>query len=142
MTHRTRRAERSQRDRRDENMRLRDLIPALRAQHTSASALLQRIDPSIADELRAYAAHRRIDLMDFAAECLEQLAAEAADKIWLLGIERHTLITDDPEAALLGGILETAMRSCLQREYRIGSSSNVQTVFIGFSRSGHPYQMA
>ncbi len=125
-----------------ESMRLRDLIPALKAQNSSASALLQRIDPAITDELRAYSAHRQVDLMDLAADCLEQLASDAADTIWQLGIERHGDFDDDPEAALLGSILRQAVRSRLQREHLIGSEAIVQTVFIGFNRSGHPYTMA
>jgi hypothetical protein len=123
-------------------MRLRDLIPALKAQHETASALLQRIDPAIADELSAYAAHRQVDLMDFAADCLEQLASDAADTVWQLGIERHSDFDDDPEAALLGSVLRKAVRSRLQREHLIGSETIIQTVFIRFSRSGHPYTMA
>ncbi len=123
-------------------MRLRDLIPALKAQHGSACALLQRIDPAIADELRAYAAHRHVDLPELAADCLEQLASDAADTIWQIGIERHADFNDDPEAALLGSILRKTIRSRLQREHLIGSEIIVQTVFIGFGRSGHPYTMA
>jgi hypothetical protein len=126
----------------DAPMRLRDLIPALKAQHVSASTLLQRIDPAIIDELRAYAAHRHVDLMDLAADCLEQLASDAADTIWQLGIERHGDFDNDPEAALLGTILRKAVRARLQREHVIGSEAIVQTVVIGFSRSGHPYAMA
>ncbi len=126
----------------DATMRLRDLIPALKAQHVSACALLQRIDPAIADELRAYAAHRQVDLPDLAADCLEQLASDAADTIWQIGIERHADFDDDPEAALLGSILRKAIRSRLQREQLIGSETIVQTVYIGFCRSGHPYAMA
>ncbi len=126
----------------DGSLRLRDLIPALKAQHVSACALLQRIDPAIADELRAYAAHRQVDLTDLAADCLEQLASDAADTIWQLGIERHADFDDDPEAALLGRILRKTVRARLQREHLIGSETIVQTVFIGFSRSGHPYAMA
>jgi hypothetical protein len=126
----------------DGQMRLRDLIPALRAQDGSASGLLRRIDPSIADELRAYAAHRHVDLMDLAADCLEQLASDAADTIWQIGIERHGDSDDDPEAALLGSILRKAVRSRLQREHLIGSDAIIRRVSIGFSRSGHPYSMA
>lgn len=123
------------------HMRLRDLILALKAQHGSASAVLSRIDPAIADELRAYAAHRHVDLMDLAADCLEQLAYDAADTLWQIGIERHGQSNHDPEAALLGGILRKAVRSRLQGEHLIGSAVIVQTVTIGFSRSGHPYTM-
>lgn len=126
----------------DDHMRLRDLIPALKAQHGSASGLLQRIDPAIADELRAYAAHRHIDLMDLAADCLEKLALDAADTVWQIGIERHGDWNDDPEATLLGSILSRTVRSRLQREQLIGSATIIQTVVIGFSRSGHPYTMA
>jgi hypothetical protein len=131
-----------QRDRTAASMRLTDLIPALKAQHGSAGALLQRIDPAITDELRAYAAHRHIDLMDLAADCLEQLASDAANTVWQLGIERHEDFNDDPEAVLLGSILQKAVRAHLQREHLIGSEVIVQTVYIGFSRSGHPYTMA
>jgi hypothetical protein len=123
-------------------MRLRDLIPALKAQHGSARALLQRIDPAIADELRAYAAHRHVNLTDVAADCLEQLASDAADTIWQLGIERHGDFDNDPEAALLGSIIRKTIRARLQREHLIGSEVVVQTVYIGFSRSGHPYTRA
>ncbi|MGL5115115.1 MAG: hypothetical protein ACRC7C_07300 [Beijerinckiaceae bacterium] len=122
-------------------MRLRDLIPALRSQHGSASALLRRIDPAIADELRAYAAHRHVDLMDLAADCLEQLASDATDTLWQLGIERHGQFDDDPEAALLGSILRKTVLSRLRRERLVSSEVSVQTVIIGFSRSGHPYTM-
>jgi hypothetical protein len=125
-----------------DHMRLRDLIPALKAQHWSASGLLQRIDPAITDELRAYAAHRQVELTHLAAECLEQLASDAADTVWQIGVERHGDFSDDPEAALLGSILRKAVRSRLQREQLIGSETIVQTVVIGFCRFGHPYTMA
>ena len=128
--------------RNSDSMRLRDLIPAFKAQDGSASALLQRIDPAIIDEIRAYAAHRQIDLMNLAGDCLEQLASDAADTIWQLGIERHGDFDEDPEAALLGSILRKAVRSRLQGEHLIGSKIAVQTVHIRFSRSGHPYTMA
>jgi hypothetical protein len=123
-------------------MRLRDLIPALRAQHASAQALVNRIDPSIADELCAVAAHRRIDLMDLAADCLEQLALDAADTIWQLGVERNTGLHDDPEAALLGSILRQAVRTRLGHGYVLSSHSVLPSVLIGFTRSEHPYTMA
>ena len=142
MTRKEHAGRRFQRDPSSATMRLRDLIAALRARHGSATALLQRIDPAIADELHAYAAHRNIDLMDFAADCLERLAADAADTLWQLGIERHTLITDDPETALVSGVLQTAVRSRLQKGQRLAPGTTVRTVFIGFSRSGHPYAMA
>ena len=142
MTQRTHAGSRFQRDRSDETMRLRDLIAALQARYVSATALLQRIDPAIADELHAYTAHRNIDLMDFTADCLEQLAANAADTLWQLGIERHTLITDDPETALVSGVLLTAVRSRLLQAHRLEPGTAAHTVFIGFSRSGHPYTMA
>jgi hypothetical protein len=132
----------SRRTTNDDHMRLRDLIPALKAKHGSAGVLLQRIDPAIVDELCAFAAHRHIDLMDLAADCLEQLAFDAADTIWQIGIERHGDFDDDPEAALLGSILRKAICTRLQRERLIGSATLVQTVVIGFSRSGHPYKMA
>jgi hypothetical protein len=104
-------------------MRLSDLIPALKAQHVSANAVLRRIDPAIIDELRAYTAHRHVELMDLAADCLERLASDAADTIWQLGIERQAAFHDDPEAALLGSILGKALRSRLQREFLIGSAT-------------------
>jgi hypothetical protein len=137
---RSRGATRSEGDAAD--MRLRDLILALKTQDSSASALLLRIDPTVADELRAYAAHRRVDLMDLAAHCLEQFASDAADTLWQLGIERHGQVDDDPEAAMLGGILRQAVLSRLQREHLIRSEAVVHTVHIGFSRSGHPYSKA
>ena len=140
---RTKRPERtSQRDHIDEPMKLRDLIAALRVKHGSAVDLLQRIDPAVADELHAFTAHRRIDVMDFAADCLEQLAADAADTLWQLGIERHTLITDDPEPALVSGVLLTAVRSRVQQTLCLKPGTADRIVFIGFSRSGHPYTMA
>lgn len=141
MTRHTRHGHRSQRDSTG-HMRLRDLITALKAQHGSAIALLQRIDPSIIDELRAYAAHRQVDLMDVAGDCLEQLASDAADSVWQLGIERRGDFDDDPEAALLGGILRTAVRARLRREQQIVSNVTVQMVCLTFLRSGHPYTMA
>lgn len=126
----------------DGSMRLRDLIPALKAEHSAAIALLQRIDPAIIDELRAYAAHRHISLMDLAADCLEHLASDAADTIWQLGVERHGRFDDDPEASLLGSVLQKLVRARLQREHLIGSAIFVRTVFVGFCRTGHPYTMA
>ena len=128
---------RSRRD--DEQMRLRDLIPGLKAQDGSARALLQRIDPALADELRAYAAHRHVDLLDLAADCLEQLATDAADTVWRLGIERHQDIDEDPEARLLGDVLLMAVRSRLRHEQMIVSEAIVQTACFRFRRSGHPY---
>lgn len=123
-------------------MRLHELISALRLQRGSAIALMRRVDPLIADEFRAVAAHRRVELMDLAADCLEQLAFDAADTVWQLGIERHSDASDDPEAALLGSILRTAIRSRLRREKMIGSEMAVQTVFLEFRRLGHPYSRA
>ena len=109
---------------RDEgHMRLSHLIPALKARDGTANGLLQRIDPSITDELRAYAAHRGINLIDLAADCLEQFASDTADTVWQLGIERHGYRDDDPEAALLGSILSKTVRSRLQREQLIGSAT-------------------
>ncbi len=123
-------------------MRLTDLILALKAQHGSASGLLQRIDPTIMDELRACAAHRQTDPMVLAADFLEQLACDAADTVWQLGIQRHADFDDDPEAALLGSMLQKAVRSRLQREHLIASATIARTVVVGFYRSGHPYTMA
>jgi hypothetical protein len=123
-------------------MPLRDLIPALTAHNGSARALLKRVDPVIIDELRAYAVHRQIDLMNLAAECLVQLATDAADTVWQIGIERHSTFENDPEAALLGNILLKAVRSRLQRESQIGSTEIVQMIIVGFNRCGHPYPMA
>ena len=142
MIRRARPGRSSQHDRNVERMRLRDVIAAMRGKHGSAVDLLQRIDPAITDELRAYTAHRRIDLMDFAADCLEQLAADAADTLWQLGIERHTLITDDPEPALVSGVLLTAVRSHVQQTLCLKPGTADRIMFIGFSRSGHPYTMA
>ena len=122
--------------------RLTELVLRLRAQHHSATALLLRIEPAIADELRAYAAHRHVDLVDLAADCLEQLANGVADAIWQLGIERHGNVSDDPEAALLGSVLRAAIHSRLQGERLVSSEVVVETVHFGFSRSGHPYMMA
>lgn len=132
----------SHHDRSTESMRLCDLIPALQAQNVAASALLQRIDPAISDEIRAYAAHRHVDLMDLAAECLEQLASDAADTVWQLGIDRRGAFDEDPEAALLGDILRTAVRARMRRERQIVSVTPVQTVWLKFHRLGHPYIMA
>ncbi len=123
----------------NEQMQLRDLILALKAQDGSAGALLQRIDPAVADELRAYAAHRHVDLLDLMADCLEHLAAEAADTVWRLGIERHREIDADPEAGLLGSVLLTTIRSRQRGEQLIGSQSVFQTLYLDFRRSGHPY---
>ncbi len=123
-------------------MRLTELVSRLRAQHHSTTALLLRIEPAIADELRAYAAHRHVDLVDLAADCLEQLANSAADAIWQLGIERHGNVSDDPEAALLGSVLHAAIHSRLRGERLVSSEVVVETVHFGFSRSGHPYMMA
>ncbi len=123
----------------NEQMRLRDLIPALRAQSGSAHALLQRIDPAVADELYAYAAHRHIDPLDLAADCLEQLAADAADTVWRVGIERHREIDADPEAGLLGSVLLTTIRSRQRNERLVGSEPLVQIVHFVFRRIGHPY---
>jgi hypothetical protein len=126
----------------DDRMRLGDLILALKAQRRSAIALMQRIDPAVADELRAYAAHRHIDLTDLAADCLEHVAADAADAIWQLAIERRRNLVVDPEAALLGDVLQSAIRARLMAERQIVSSTSIGTVFVGFRRSGHPYTMA
>ena len=101
-----------------------------------------RIDPSIADELCAVAVHRRIDLMDLAADCHEQMALDAADTIWQLGVERNTGLHDDPEAALLGNILRQAVRRRLRREDVLSSQSALPSVLIGFTRSRHPYTIA
>lgn len=126
----------------DDRMRLGDLIFALKAQHGSAIALMQRIDPAVADELRAFAAHRQVDLADLAADCLEHVAADAADAIWQLAMERRNNLVTDPEAALLGDILQSAVRARLMAERQIVSPTTIETVFVGFRRLGHPYTMA
>jgi hypothetical protein len=123
-------------------LRLSDLIPALKAQHGSALALLRRIDPEIADELFAFAVHRHVTLTDLAADCLEQLALEAADTIWQIGVERHGDFEEDAEASLLGTVLRKSIRNRLHRENLIVSDLPVAAVFMSFSRSGHPYTMA
>ncbi len=62
-----------------------------------------------------------------------QLAFDAADTIWQIGIERHGEFDDDPEAALLGSILRKAVRARQQRERLIGSATIIQTVAIAIS---------
>lgn len=125
----------------DESMRLAELILALREQDGSATALLQRIDPAVADALRAFAAHRHVDLTDLAADCLERIAADAADAIWQLAINRRRHTVDDPEAALVGGILQSVVRTRLMAERQVASMTSMETIFVGFRRSGHPYPM-
>jgi len=142
MIRRMRARQDSPRDRDDDMMRLRDVIMALKGQHGSASELIQRIDPAVADGLRAYAAHRHVDLMDLAADCLEHFVADAADAIWQLAIERRGNTDSDPEAALLGDILETAIRARLQHGQQIVSKTTIHMSVKGFGRSGHPYTMA
>ena len=126
----------------DDGTRLSDLIPALKLQHGAESEVLQRVDPAIIEELRPYIYHRHVDLMDLTADCLELLSSDATDTIGQLGVEQHAAFHRNPEAALLCRSLKKALHSRLQREFPIGSATILLTVFIRFSRCGHPHTMA
>jgi len=121
-------------------MALMELIAALKGQQGRASALLDRIDPAVSDELRAYAVHRHLDLMTLAADALEQLAADAADRLWQLGITRNSRADQDAEAVLLGAVLRMAFRSRLRSDPALATQRPSPMRPMGFVRVGQPYR--
>ncbi|MFM9973947.1 MAG: hypothetical protein ACKVON_05145 [Beijerinckiaceae bacterium] len=126
----------------EQSLRLSELIIALRSRHHLADALMARIEPDIMDELRAVAAHRVVDIEDLAADFLERLAAEAADAAWQVGVVRLSPFDPDPEAALLGIVLQSAARDQIQQNVRISAECSSFTTHCTFLRHGHPYGMA
>jgi hypothetical protein len=123
-----------------EPMRLRDLLSGLQSRHEAAADFIQRIDPGIGDAIRAMAAHRQIRPEDFVAEALMQFALDAADAAWRIAVEERADSNSDPEAVLLGHLLDKIMRLRLQAELMIASEGGASNAPLASRRIGHPYR--
>lgn len=120
-------------------MRLRDLIFGLHVASPEASELVDRLDPAIADELHAIAAHRRIAAADFVAQALMELALDNADAIWSAAVMQRAGLRGNAEAVELGNILVRAMRRHLWAEVAITCGETEQEVAFRHYRVGHSY---
>lgn len=103
------------------SLRLRDLIGGLRSGDIPSAPLLDRLDPNLADEIRAVAAHRRVSVESFLSNVLRTFALDAADETWRQLVERLEPISDDAEAEALGNLFAEALRRTLARDIRVGA---------------------
>lgn len=107
------------------SLRLRDLIAGLRSGDIAASAILERLDPDLSDEVRALVAHRGITPEDFLADVLTAFALDIADETWRRVMSRGDRIAEDVEAAALGDLVAQAAHQMLIRGLRIaGETAN------------------
>ncbi|ACK51365.1 hypothetical protein Msil_2436 [Methylocella silvestris BL2] len=104
-----------------EPLPLRDLVAGLRSGGIEASAILNRLDPDLADEIHAVAVHRGVTTESYLAGALVNFALEAADEAWRRLGERAAPIDADQEAAAFGVLLSEALRRTLTRDARISS---------------------
>ncbi|MEJ0092618.1 MAG: hypothetical protein WDN46_04050 [Methylocella sp.] len=88
--------------------------------------MLDRLDPNLADEIRAVAAHRRVSVENFLSNVLRTFALDAADETWRQLVERLEPISDDAEADALGNLFAEALRRTLARDIRV-SAQGVKT---------------
>lgn len=121
------------------SMRLRDIISGLQNQQVAAFELMGRIDPAITDELNAMVAHRRGGLADYVADILIQVALDAADAAWARAVEQRADTHADPEAAMIGHMVQKAMRQRLNDVLRIASNLPEAGKSSQARRVGHPY---
>lgn len=121
-------------------MHLRDLVSGLQSGHPAARELVQRLDPEIADQLRAMVVHRGSSMADFVAEVLVSIAHETAEAAWSGALAQYSANHDDPEAALLGRIVEDAMRRRLRAELLIASDQDADGEPFALRRVGHPHK--
>ena len=119
--------------------RLRDIISGMRSRHGACFDLIARVDPAVADMLRALAAHRQIAMEDFVVETLMCFALDAADAAWENGLRQFAPYHDDPEAALLSRFLERAIGLRVRAERMIVSGAPADRTPIRPQRVGHPY---
>ena len=120
-------------------MRLRDLIYGLRSANAGAHLLVAQLDPAIADEIHAIAAHRQTEVDDFVALALMELALDHADAAWRAAVERRPGLRTKAEVAELGQVLVNAMQRHLLSEVKIASGDAAQAISFRQYRVGHPY---
>ncbi|PNG26161.1 hypothetical protein CR492_09940 [Methylocella silvestris] len=106
-----------------EPLPLRDLVTGLRSGGIEASAILDRLDPDLADEIHAVAVHRGVTTESYLASALVNFALEAADEAWRRLGERAASAGADQEAAAFGALLSEALRRTLTRDARICSGA-------------------
>ena len=103
--------------------RLRDLILGLLSGEIAAAAVMSRIDPNLADEVRAVVAHRGITAESFLANALMAFALDVADESWRQAIRSREALTDDAEAAALSELLMEVLRQRIEREIAVGGQT-------------------
>jgi hypothetical protein len=96
--------------------RLRDLILGLMSGSISASVILDRLDPSFADEIHAFVTHRGMTAENFIANALLAFALDVADQSWRQGIRSRHPRRADPEADMVADLLAEIMRQRRDRE--------------------------
>ena len=121
-------------------VRLRELISGLHAHHVAGDDLAERLEPGIADELRAMVAHRGLRMADFMAEALMEVAFDAADAAWHNALRHRAGSHEDPEAALLSHVFEKAMRLHLQSETMLATGQATGPAPVAARRVGHSYR--
>ncbi len=106
----------------DAPLRLRDLIAGLGSGALSASLVLDRLDPDLADEIHAVVAHRGQSAESFLAKALAGFALDAADEAWRRLSERAQPADGDAEARAFEQVLSEALRRAMARDLRIGAA--------------------
>ena len=96
--------------------RLRDLILGLHSGSISAAVVLDRLDPAVADEIRAFVVHRGLSAENFIANALLAFALDVADQSWRQGLKSRQSRSDDPEADMVADLLLEIMRQRRDRE--------------------------
>jgi hypothetical protein len=99
--------------------RLRDLIFGLLSGSVSSASVLDRLDPSFADEIRAFVAHRGMTAESFIANALLAFALDVADQSWRQGIKTRHTASDDPEAEIVADLIDEIMRQRRDREIHL-----------------------
>jgi hypothetical protein len=100
--------------------RLRDWIAGLLSGDIAAAIILSRLDPNLADEVRALVAHRGMTPETFLANALMAFALDIADESWRQAIKFREPLAEGAEAEAFADLIAEAMRQRLEREIGLG----------------------
>jgi len=114
--------------------RLRELMLGLFSGNISAAAVLDRLDPASADEIRAFVAHRGLSAEYFIAQALLAFALDVADQSWDQAIRSRRPRGDDPEADVLSDLLTEIMRQRRDRETFLGPAAAARESHVTLGR--------
>lgn len=114
--------------------RLRDLILGLLSGSVSAASVLDRLEPSFADEIHAFVAHRGMTPENFIANALLAFALDVADQSWRQGVRSRRTPGDDPEAEIVADLLSEIMRQRRDRETHLAWPKSARESHVTLGR--------